>query len=566
MNDTVQQIKERLSIIDVVSEYVKLQKSGRNYKGLSPFSNERTPSFYVSPERDMYYCFSTNQGGDIFTFIEKMEGVDFAGALRLLADRAGVLITPYEKTNRDKRTRLYEALEAATTFYEKNLAAHPEVLLYLQGRGILQRTIKDFRVGFVEDQWRTLYEHLLALGYTESEMLEAGLIKKAEKKEGGTTLYDTFRGRIMFPIEDSAGRVVAFSGRIFKDVSGVAKYLNSPETPLYNKSKILFGYSKAKGGIKKFNFSVIVEGQMDVVLSHQAGYPNTVGVSGTALTKDQLILLQRLSKNTVMAFDADRAGIASAGRGASLALSLGMDVKVARLPQGVDPADLIKEDGGAWKVAIRESVHIIEFYLQQLHEVARDARAYKLKVEEVVLPFISHIESPIDQAHFIQMVAQELGTSIDVVQDALSRRKDSDPTRSTKVPAMAETFSRPDMAEEKLARIILWQETLPNPALQGALMRDRLAEHIGKERLEELLNVPPEQKNQDIFKAELLYEGDSNLRDDVEELLHHIFTRIIKRKLEETMKELKDAELHRDVEKTAELLKKSKELADKLAS
>lgn len=569
MSSPVEQIKERLGIIDVVSSYVKLHKAGKNYKGLSPFSNEKTPSFFVSPERDMYYCFSTSQGGDIFTFVEKMEGVDFSGALKILAEKAGVELVRESKDTRDKRERLYDMLKKADAFYRHEIKRHPDVILYLQGRGVSDETMLRFSIGYAESEWRNLYDHLKKDGYGERELLDAGLIKKAEHKEGARH-YDTFRGRIMFPIRDSAGRTVAFSGRIFPEVSGKdgvvpAKYINSPETPLYNKSRILYGYDIAKGAIKKFNFSILVEGQMDVVLAHQAGYPNTVGVSGTALTREQLTLLNRLSKNIVMAFDADRAGVASAGRSASLALSLGMDVKIAALPLGVDPAELVRADPRKWKEAIKKSVHIVEFSLAQLRTFGYDDRKFKLEVEKKVLPFLAEIKSAIDREHFIQLVAREVGVSEDVIKASMERLRNELREPTSRVgEGKKEKIPPRDTPENKLVHIILWQESLKKPIIDIPTLKDALKNAIGEKALESLRVKAEKEKEQYIFKTELLYEEEHLLKEDVDDLLRYLSYRETQKELEETIAALRKAETGEDRETSSRLLTKSKEIAEKL--
>lgn len=570
MSSTVDQIKERLSIVEVVSSYAKITKAGKNYKGLSPFSNEKTPSFYVSPDRDMYYCFSTNQGGDIFTFVEKMEGVDFAGALRILADKAGIELIQESKEVRNKRTRLYEILEKAEHTYQFYIKQHDEVILYLKDRGITDESIARFGIGFAKDEWRSLYDYLKREKYKEDDLISAGLLKKAEGKDGAR-YYDTFRGRVMFPIHDNAGRTIAFSGRILPalDDGKTGKYINSPETTLYNKSRILYGYDLAKGGIKKFNFSILVEGQMDVVMSHQAGYPNTVGVSGTALTRDQLTLLNRLSKNIVMAFDADKAGVASVGKGATLALSMGMDVKVVQLPDGVDPADLIKKDKDKWKIAIKNSVHIVEFYITLLRKGGYDDRKFKLKVQEVVLPFIAQIKNVIDQNHFIQLVAREIGTSEDIIRSEIERIEsgvDNKVETDFGKEGISSNNKAPEResAEGKLAQIILWQESLENPSIDIEALKNTFEEVVGEERMKELINASEDKKQQGIFKTELFYEDDQQLKEDVDELLHHLTYRLTKKELEETMEELRKAEAIGDGTTSSRLLKKSQEIADRL--
>src|SRR3989344_98088 len=267
---TVQQVKDKLSIVDVVSQYVKLERSGMNLRARCPFHNERTPSFFVSPDRGTYHCFGCDKGGDIFSFVQEIEGLDFKGALKVLADKAGVKIVYSRggKEQKDERGRLFELMEVATIFYSSRLT--DEAKKYLKERGIAEATVKTFRLGWAGDGWSDLADHLKEKKFSEIEMLDAGVVKRTER--GGVN--DKFRNRITFPIADSAGRIVGFSGRIFGEKASpeAPKHLNSPETPLFHKSRILYGFDKAKQHMRKLNFAVLVEGQMDLLASHQAGW------------------------------------------------------------------------------------------------------------------------------------------------------------------------------------------------------------------------------------------------------------------------------------------------------
>lgn len=418
MGDSVEKIKERLSILDVVSTYVELQKAGKSYKGKSPFTNEKTPSFYVSPDRGMYYCFSSNQGGDIFTFIEKMEGVDFKGALKILAEKAGVELVREDPKKRTERDNQYALIEEACTFYFKEGTNNKEAQDYIIDRGVDGKTIHAWRIGFAPDAWRSLKEHLLERGYTEQQMLAAGLIKKNDEAKES---YDVFRNRIMFPIADSSGRIVAFSGRTLSHDAETPKYVNSPETELYQKSDILFGYDKAKHGIRHLDFSLIVEGQFDLVLAHQAGYTNTVAVSGTALTLHHVELLQRLSNRTVLALDSDRAGISAIKRAAAIMLRRGMDIKVVWMEQGKDPADIIKDDPKQFRTLVGDAMHVIPFLLEVFRSEKTDDRAYKLIVREEVLPLLAQIPNRIDREHFEGLAAETLTTTKDAIHYEVER-------------------------------------------------------------------------------------------------------------------------------------------------
>lgn len=420
--NTVEQVKEKLSIVDVVGTYVELIRAGKNYKAKSPFTNEKTPSFYVSPDRGMYYCFSSQKGGDMFTFIQEMEGVDFKGALKILAEQAQVTLVQEDPKQRDDRETQYALLEEATQYFFQNREDAPVIQAYIESRGVHKHTVHSWRIGYAKDEWRALKQYMLSKGFTEEHMYKAGLIKHAD---GGKESYDVFRDRVMFPIMDPSGRVVAFSGRAMKKEDGIPKYVNSPETELFQKSEILYGYDKAKQGIRHYDFSLIVEGQFDVVLTHQVGYTNAVAVSGTAFTKHHMMLLSRFSPNVVLALDADRAGISAVKRSAVPLLQHGMNVKVAHMPDGQDPADVVRNDAQALKQIVGKSVHVIEFLLSLLKENAKDTRAYKLQVREEIIPLLVAIDNRIDREHFEGVVAQAIESTKEGVHYEVERMGES---------------------------------------------------------------------------------------------------------------------------------------------
>lgn len=361
--DSVQQIKDRLTIVDVVSSYVELAPAGKHMKAKCPFHNEKTPSFTISPDRGMYYCYGCQAGGDIFTFVQEMEGMDFKGALQLLADKAGVELKREDPKKRTERDKQYDVLEEATKYFQEYLTKKTDASTYLKGRGVTAETIGKWRIGYApgppDHGWRELKNALETEKFTTQELLKAGLVKGAD---AGKEPYDLFRDRIMFPLFDTQGKVVAYSGRILTKDSEAPKYVNSPETELFNKSEILYGYDKAKQGIRTMDFSLIVEGQFDVVMTHQAGYHNAVAVSGTALTEHHVMLLQRLSNKVVLALDSDKAGIAAVKRAADIMLARGMDVKVAYMPDGEDPADMIVKDASEFKHAMAKQHTSLSFY------------------------------------------------------------------------------------------------------------------------------------------------------------------------------------------------------------
>ncbi len=416
------QIKQSLSILDVVSTYVRLEKSGSQYKGRCPFHNEKSPSFFVSPDRGNYHCFGCNEHGDIFSFIEKIESVPFYEALSILADRAGIKLSPYKKEEKDKESNLISLLQKATNHFENNLENSPLAKSYLGSRALLPETIKKFNIGFSlggESGWRDLFIDLSKNGFSPEEMVSAGLVIK---KEGEEKYFDRFRGRIMFPIKNSLGNVVGFSARILPefDDGKAGKYINSPETDVYHKSKILFGYDLAKRSIAEKKEVVLVEGQMDLIMSHQAGIQNVVAVSGTSLTEEHVKILKRFADKVLLSFDQDIAGETAMRRSALLALYGGLDVFIVPKKEGVkDTADLIKEFGGeAWKELVDKRVHLIEYLLSSLFEKIKDERE-RLKIARTeILPFLRAIESDMDKAYFIRFLAGKLNIEeIDIYND-----------------------------------------------------------------------------------------------------------------------------------------------------
>jgi DNA primase len=422
MKTVVETIKERLPITEVLSSYITVQQSGNQFKAKCPFHNERTPSFYISADRGLYYCFGCGAKGDIFSFVEQFEGLDFKGTLKLLAERAGVSITKNEGSYSDIDP-VYEILEKATVLYQDILSKNNSAQEYLLKRGLLKETIDSFRIGYVPDDWRTI-ESLCKTDSEKEVAIRAGLIKKTEDK-----LYDRFRKRILFPLMDSSGRVVGFSGRNFPEDDKGPKYLNSPETELFQKSKLLFGFDKAKFHIKKHNFAILVEGQMDLVISHQAGFRNTVASSGTAVSEDSaqdpfsnLSVLSRLTPNLFLAFDGDKAGQSAMDRAALVALSLGMNPKVVVLPGGVDPAEFIKEKGvESWKEKLKESKHFIEHHLTIIKGQSQSPHTFVRNIKEKLFPFLARVASPIEKNLYIRMISAEIGISEETIIEELSK-------------------------------------------------------------------------------------------------------------------------------------------------
>ena len=573
-SSSVDQIKERLGIVDVVSRYLTLEKAGSNLKAKCPFHNEKTPSFFVSPSRNTFYCFGCGVKGDIFTFIEQFEGLDFRGALKVLSEHAGVPLALESRSIRDERTRMYELLAETTSYFERSLKNEEKAQEYLIKRGLTADTSVKFRLGYAKEEWNALHGHLQGMGYSDKEIEKAGLIKLSEhdsiseKQAYKKRYYDRFRGRIMFPIADGSGRIIAFSGRLFPKIDESAKYINSPETVLFNKSRVLYGYDKAKYTIRKSNFSIVVEGQMDLLMSHQAGFPNTVALSGTALTSPQINALRRLSSNIVLAYDADQAGVASSGRSAGLVLSAGMDVKVAAIPSGVDPADLVRMGAGHFKEAIRTSKHIVDFYLDVLKAEGKDDRSYGRAVVDRVLPFVARIANKVDQAHFVGKVARRLNTSEDIVWEELVKiPKHKHDRQETEDDFQHEReMTRKDTIEQKLLGIILWQEGEKKPVIDTGEIRKKIKHILGKESYTKLMEMPKGTHDGILFMAEVEYENAKEFQQDVSELLAHLEKEHLRGHFDQVLQELRHAEQEDNEEVIKVKLEECKKLSDRISA
>lgn len=453
-SDTVEKIKSALSIVDVVAPYVKLARAGKYWRGLSPFTKEKTPSFYVNIERNSYYCFSSSQGGDMFSFIQAMEGVDFKGALKILAEKAGIEIVYDARASesKGKSERLREVMARAEAYYTSLLTDGSAAFTYALERGLTKDTIRTWGLGVAPDSWRDVLEELQQKGFTDKELESAGLVKEADGKKG--TWYDRFRNRLMFPIRDTAGRTVAFTGRALPSAKAgedPAKYLNSPETDLYKKHEILFGMDKAKDAIRTRGFAILVEGQMDLLLLHQIGFTNTIALSGTALSKEHVALIKRYSDNLMFALDSDRAGLAATQKSALIALSNGMKVKAVAMPEGKDPADISRENPKDMTQKIADAQNIIEFFLTIVMKSAGDEHARVLAVEKILMPLLRAIQSPMEREHFIGVVARAMGSTAEAVRGSLTKfaREDSGPTVSKTAQKVAINTAVPKVSEKE---------------------------------------------------------------------------------------------------------------------
>ena len=562
MSSSVDQIKSKIDIVSLIGSYIKLEKAGTNFKGKCPFHNEKTPSFFVSPDRGSYYCFGCHKNGDIFTFVQEFEGLDFIGSLKVLADRAGVSLPKYDKGDKTEKERLLGVLDTAVFFYQKKLSENKQAQDYLKSRGINKETIKDFRIGFAPLEWRDLFEYLKNRSISEGDMLSVGLIKRKDGSE--ISYYDTFRGRIMFPINDSSGRAVGFSGRILVPDEKSPKYLNSPETSLFNKSDILFGLDKAKKDIRLKDYSILVEGQMDLVMLHQVGFTNTVASSGTALTERHLEKLRRLSNRLVMSFDGDIAGFSASDRSAKITLSLGMELKLVSMPKGKDPADLAKENPELLRECFKDSKPIVDFYTDTLLSKGLDPRELTVEIRKNVLPYIAQMREKTDQSHYIRNIMKKTFLNEEALWQDLKKFE----TNSYSPPQKAGEsggMRRVEAIERKVMGIIMWQkQKKPKDANINVKEIEKTARVIFKDRMEGLESYFEKEKDLLLFETEAYYNGKIDIAKDIEYLLLGLEEEYLKKDFAMAMINLQKAEQSKNMRDIALYLEECQRISQQI--
>lgn len=458
LDSPVQEIKDRLPILDLVQDYVQLKKAGTNYKGLCPFHGEKTPSFMVSPSKQIWHCFGCGLGGDIFEFIKLSENVEFAEALRILAHRAGVelkKLTPAEAQTVKSKDILFEINKQAANYFEKVLwesESARSALEYLKNRGLTDQTIRNWQLGFAPDDFHYL-ENFLAKSFKKEDIAAAGLIIKSDRGD----YFDRFRGRVMFPIHNMHGQVVGFTGRLLHEKDGVGKYMNSPETPIYSKSRELFGLHQAKNLIRKENRAVVVEGNMDVITCHQSGFTQTVASSGTALTEPQLMILSRFCENLIFAFDADSAGAMATRRALELALNFNFNVKIVKLTEAKDPDELVRRSPGLWQKAMDGAVNFVEFFFDAAFQ-RLDSQTVegKREITKDLLPLVTRVRDNIAKAHFVRKLSERLNIAEKAIWDTLEKISSPRPPVTPFVPVTPLTKkSRREILEERLLGLVL---------------------------------------------------------------------------------------------------------------
>lgn len=628
MTDNVTKIKDRLDIVDVLSGYIKTQKAGVNFKARCPFHNEKTPSFYISPERQIWHCFGCGDGGDMFSFVKKIEGVEFPEALRILAAKAGVEIDQhFDPIVKNEKNQLHKITETATRFFEKQLndsVYGKKAMDYLTGRGLTPETIKEFRLGYAPNDWYSLSKFLLSCGFSKKEIVDAGM---AFLKEGRSDLYDRFRLRIMFPIFDVNGEAVGFTGRMFEverdkrqETREVAKYINTPQTQIYDKSRVLYGLHKAKGEIRANNCCVLVEGNMDMLMSYQAGAQNVIASSGTALTLNHLKLLGRYTNNLSFCFDTDQAGALATKRGIGLALKQNFNIKVINIndKECKDPADFVKKYLSAgrqaarsankidnsWQKLVESAKPVVEYYFDKVRtEFDMSSANGKKSAILVLAPFIKRLASQVEKSHWISQLAFLIRVGDEAVKQDIQSAKDdldmydrmddyaprpistvtkNDPLNSQtssqitgpdKIPAM------PDIYNETLLSVIiknpgLFKEDLKNLPDEIHPFIKEIVSKIGDDadfKFDKFLKtLDPGLKMQLEFaylRSQELWRDfkDQDLREEFNNLINKIKHKSIIAQLTNVEFDIKEAETSKDKEKISNLILQFNRLTEELS-
>lgn len=455
--DAVEEVKSRLAIEDVIGEYVQLKRAGRNWKGLSPWTNERSPSFVVSPEKQIWHDFSSGKGGDMFSFVMEVEGLDFRQALELLARRAGVDLEQFSGSraagNAKQKERLYEALDYAALFYQAQLKGNRSVLEYVfKKRRFTKETVLEWRLGYAPNVGDALLKFLRNKRFSDGEIQNAGLSARSLRGRP----QDMFRGRVMIPLADQQGRVIGFTARLLHDDPNAPKYINTPQTILYDKSRHVFGLHLAKEVIRKKKYAVIAEGNLDVIMSHQVGVRQVVATAGTALTEYQLKALSRFTPDIRLSFDADRAGADATERAIPIASKVGVNLSVIDIPSGKDPDELIKQDPTLWQNIINKPKYALDWLIDRYAGML-DLKSAKGKREfsDVMLPIVQRLNDSVEQDHYLNKIAQLIDVSRDALNTKLHKTEQNTSARRRKVQPQVQKIDKQALENAKAQNHLL---------------------------------------------------------------------------------------------------------------
>ena len=575
MNDAREEIKSRISIEDLAGEYLELKRTGRNFKALSPWTNERTPSFIVSPDKQIWHDFSSGKGGDIFGFIMEVEGMNFREALEFLARKAGVEIETFNskrsKEIAEKKERLRKILQISSNFYQHMLIRDKKALNYVfKKRKLSKEIVQDFKVGYAPNGQKILTNFLLKKGFSLNDIRDAGLLNRF----GG----DIFRNRMVITLKDASGEPVGFTGRIIDDEPNAPKYLNTPQTLLYDKSSNIFGLSQAKNEIRKTGFAVVVEGNMDVISSHQVGVENVVATAGTAMTVNHLKALSRFSNDIRLCFDSDQAGINATERAISLGQQAGVELSIITLDQSAgqakDPDELIQKDIELWRKSISNPQPAMEWVFDQ-YQKRLDISTAKGKKDfsTIALKLVENLNDPVEKDFYINEISKRISVSKTTLLNKIGEEKKPEKTKKrVKIEKTDKKFVDDFLYEDDLLALAIKEprlakmlSDLKENSLHGE-QRNKILEILKSEDMELL-------KSFDEYVKILLLKADERLgnikesaTDEMKRLIQKVKTENLRTQKENLQAELENAEIQGDENLKTKILSKIIELNKELNS
>ena len=580
MNSQVEEVKNKTDIVQIIGEHVNLAKAGTNYRGLCPFHNEKSPSFMVSPELQIYKCFGCGAGGDVFTFLEEYEGMSFPEALKYLADKANITLKPQKgQSFSSDKDKFYEINDLSAKFYRYIFSKHKEGELgrkYISERKLKEETIQAFEVGFAPSKPTALAKFLKTkYKFKDSDLVESGVVVRTERG-----LMDRFRGRIIFPIRDHRGKSIALAGRILPeyDTGKVGKYINSPETPIYHKSNSLFGINLSRSYIKRSGKVVVVEGEMDAISSWQAGIKNVVAIKGSALTEEQVIFLSRYAKNFILALDADFAGNSAAVKAISQAQEKGIDVFVAKMDPYKDPDEFAKADPEAYKKALEGAIGVWDFLIDlSVNRHGISDGTGKAAISREIAPLLADISDRIVRSHYIGLLAQKIGVSAEAVTEQVDSKivRTSGKVKSEDLKAK-QSGSRRELLEEKVLSIAFQLEP-------KELIDEKILELISslplKKIVEHFLSREPGSKDSKVFFDSLPAElkdkysklllkedlGETSLEKEYKMALYELELDNLRTRLQELAALISELEGRNEDEKLSEVEKEFQMMSKRLA-
>ena len=545
MQDAKEEVRARLNIEDVISEYVQLKRAGRNFRGLSPFTSEKTPSFYVSPDKHIWHDFSSNKGGDIFAFIMEVEGMDFRAAVEHLARKAGVDLTIYDTKGSQeiarRKKRLLEAHDLAVNYYQQSLIKNQHALEYVfKKRALSKQVVQDFKIGYAPTSGDALVKFLTMKGFSAHELSQAGLVNRF----GG----DLFRGRMMVPLMDGTGQVIGFTGRIIVADDNSPKYLNTPQTLLYDKGRHVFGLSQAKESIRANDYAVVVEGNLDVVSSHQVDICQVVATAGTAMTENHLRALVRLSSHIRLAFDGDKAGLAATERAIPIAQAVGVELTIISLPDSAkDPDELIKQDPKLWKLAIETAEPAVDWVLKQysLREDLKTATG-KRRFTTAALDMVRVLQDSVEQEHYISKIADICGSSTEALKEKLAGGGVQSEKQLKKIDHQVEIVADPaDYQDNLLAAALIDSATQDlfrqvDVGIFSTPERQAVAKYLSEYGGSIVKDTPEQLQNYDIYVKILLLKADARYADWNDQDRYFETARLLRQVVNENRKNQKD--------------------------